>query len=55
MKNQETKQIKKAIKGLRKIKRNPPKQLSKEEIEAISYAIDYLWEDLFKINSNNKE
>lgn len=53
MENQKIKQIKKTIKGLRKIRRNPPKQLSGEEIEAISYAQDYLEEDLFKINSKN--
>jgi hypothetical protein len=55
MKSQEIKQIKKAIKGLRKIRRNLPKEFSVEEIEAISYALDYLEEELFKMKLNNHQ
>lgn len=41
-------QLKKTIKGLRKIRRNPPKEFGAEEIQAISYSLDYLEEDLKK-------
>jgi len=47
----EIEQIKKVIRGLREIRRRPPKEFRKKEIEAISYALDYLAEDLSKINS----
>lgn len=44
-----TEQIKKAIKGLRKIRRNPPKEWKSDELEIISWTLDYLEEDMVKL------
>ena len=46
------KELKKTIKELRKLRRNPPPEVSVEELEAISYALDWLEEDFLE---NKKE
>jgi hypothetical protein len=53
MKNQYIEQLKKMIDGLRKFRRRPPKETSPQELEAVSYSLDYLLEDLAKMNSKN--
>lgn len=40
------KEIRKTILALRKIRRKPPGEFGSEEIEAISWALDYLEEEL---------
>lgn len=41
--------IKKVISELRKIRRNPPKEWKSDKLKAISWALDYLEEELLKM------
>lgn len=54
MKNPLKEKIKETIYKLRRIRRRPPAELSAEDLGAISFALDYLEEDLSN-NSKNYE